>query len=116
MIPMRAVLAFLALAVPVDAGAQQRSAEEIQAQIEACTEGVDVAAVTARAEKWAADAGYEAKVAALCAADDGDGAAAYAEETQAAFYAQDAEAEKLRACMAGVLGEEAMSPGDVCEQ
>lgn len=110
------VAAALVLAVPAVAAAQQRSAEEIQAEIQACTEGVDVPAVTARAEAWARDAGYEAKVAEMCEAGDGEAAVAFAEETQAAFYAQDAEADTLRACIEGVLGDEALSPGDVCEE
>ena len=111
---MRLALAFLLLAAP--ALAQQRSAEDIQAQVQACTEGVDVAAVTARAEAWAQAADYEAKIAALCEAGQGDAAVALAEETQAGFYAQDAEAQSLRACLEAALGADALSPGDVCEQ
>lgn len=111
---MRLALAFLLLAAP--ALAQQRTAEEIQAQIQACTEDVDVPAVTARAEAWAAAADYEARVARLCEAGRGDEAAALAAETQAAFYAQDSEADGLRACLEGVLGDEALTPGDVCAE
>jgi hypothetical protein len=111
---MRLVLAFLLLALP--AAAQDRSAEEIQARIEACTEAVDVPAVTARAEAWAAAADYEARLATLCEAGLGDAAIALAEETQAAFYAQDPEAQTLRACLEAVLGDDALTPGDVCEE
>ena len=107
---MRLALAFLLLAAP--AVAQQRTPEEIQAQVEACTAGVDVQAVTARAEAWAAEAGFEAKVAALCTTD-ASAAVAFAEETQDAFYAQDAEAATLRACLETALGPVALSPGDV---
>ncbi len=109
---MRLALALLLLAAP--ALAQQRTPEEIQAQIQACTEGVDVPAVTARAEAWATDAGYEAKVAALCEAGNATEAVAFAEQTQDAYYAQDPEAAKLRACLEGALGDGALSPGDVC--
>lgn len=109
---MRLALAFLLLAAP--AVAQQRTPEEIQAQVEACTAGVDVQAVTARAEAWAAKAGFEARVAELCESDP-EAAVAFAAETQDGFYGQDPEAATLRDCLEAALGADALSPGNVCQ-
>ena len=112
---MRLPLALLlALAAPAAAQDAAPDPEDTQSRIVACTQDIDVPAVTARAEQWAADADFETRVNALCDAGDDAGAIAFATETQDAFYAQDAEAERLRTCLAGVLGDEAMSPGDIC--
>jgi hypothetical protein len=110
---MRTTLALLLLAAPALA---QDPAAEIEARMNACMAGLDVRAISARAEAWAAERDYEARVAALCESGDAAAAEAYADEVQAGFYAQDPEAARLFACLTDVLGPDALDPGAVCEQ
>jgi hypothetical protein len=110
---MRLTIAFLLLAAPALA---QDPAADLEAEVNACIEGLDVGAITGRAEAWAAERDYEARVAALCAAGDQPAADALAVEIQDSFYAQDPEAAGLRACLAAALGEEALTPGAVCQR
>jgi hypothetical protein len=109
---MRPILLLLLLAAP--ALAQDPNA--LARELEACTAGVDLEAVGTRAGAYAAAEDYEARVAALCTAGDTAGAIALAREVQADFYAQDAEAAGIFACLSDVLGPEALDPGDPCVQ
>ena len=81
---------------------------------EACLADIDSEAVGVRAEAFMTARDAEARVDALCAAGDAAGAAALAEEVTEAFYAGDAEAARMRACIVAAFGEEAVAIGDVC--
>lgn len=89
--------------------------DEMQARLEACLGAIDLDAVGARAEAFAAARDYEARVAGLCAAGDEAGARAFATEVEQAFYAQDPEATRMRACLVEALGEDAIATGVVCD-
>jgi hypothetical protein len=106
-------IALLLLAAPALA---QDPAADMEARMNACMAGLDIQAISARAEAWAAERDYEARVAALCESGDTEAAEAYADEVQSSFYAQDPEADRLFACLTDVLGAEALDPGAVCEQ
>jgi hypothetical protein len=105
-------LAALLLAAPALA---QDPGADIQARLDACLGAVDVDAIGARAEAFAAERGYEARVAELCAAGDDAGALAYARQVEDAFYAGDSDAARMRACLVEVLGEDAVAVEAVCD-
>lgn len=109
---MRACLTagLLLLAVPTFALAQAGAEEKLAA----CTAGLDVDAITARADAYAASRNYEAHIAELCAAGDSAGAAAFHKEVQAEVNAKDPDAARLMACLEEALGKEAVDPGDLC--
>ena len=102
----------LILAAP--AAAQDRAG--IEERMNACVAGIDVHAIGVRAEAFADARDYEARVAELCAAGDRDGAAAFAAEVEANFYAQDAEAAGMRACLVEVLGRADLGADHVCDR
>ena len=110
---MRACLtAGLLLLIAVPAVAQTSAGAE--QKLAACTAGLDVDAITARADAHAASRNYEARIAEFCAAGDSAGAAAFHREVQAEGNAQDPDAARLMACFEEALGKEAVDPGDLC--
>lgn len=88
--------------------------DDMEAQLEACFAGADLDAVGARADAFAAARDVEARVAALCAAGDAAGALAFVRDVEADFYAGDAEAARMRACLVDALGEEAVATNEAC--
>lgn len=82
----------------------------------ACAAGLDVDAISARGEVFAADHDYQAKLDALCAAGDRQGALAFVNGLERDFYASDAEAAKMHACLKEILGDDlGATVDDVCE-
>jgi hypothetical protein len=108
---VRPTFTLLLLAAP--ALAQDPGSEE---RMNACLAGIDVDAIGVRAEAFAEARGYDARVAALCAAGDRDGAAAFAAKVEADFYARDADAARMRGCIADVLGHDDFQAGHVCDE
>jgi hypothetical protein len=106
----------LLLALSLLLAAPALAQDDIEARFDACIGGIDVDAVGARAEAFAAARGYEARVAELCAAGDVAGATAFKKELEAAFYAGDPDAARMRACLADVLGEDALAGEGACEE
>ena len=102
--PLRRACQSAALVLLLAAPAAAQDEDDISARLEACSAGIDPEAVGARADAFAATRGYEARVAELCAAGDRDGAAAFAAEVEADFYARDADAARMRACLIEALG------------
>jgi hypothetical protein len=109
---LRLTFALLLLAAP--ALAQDPAA--IEARMNACLAGVDLDAIGVRAEAFADARGYDARVAELCAAGDRDGAAAFAAKVEADFYARDADAARMRGCVAEALGHDDFRAGHVCDE
>ena len=103
----------LLLAAPAQA---QDPGEEMQARLDACLGGIDLDAIATRSEAFASARGYEARVAAFCAAGDEAGATAYARELQDEFYAQDADTTRMRDCFVEVFGEQAVAVEAVCDE
>ena len=104
-----------AVALLLVVGAQVFGQEaDLEAQLEACVSGVDLEAIGRRAAAFAEAKGYDARVSVLCGAGDLEGAAAFAAEVEDEFYAQDAEAARVRACMTALIGEE--DPGSPCDE
>jgi hypothetical protein len=108
---MRLTSALLLLATP--AAAQDPGIEE---RMNACLAGIDVDAIGVRAEAFAAARGYDARVAEFCGAGDRDGAAAFAAKVEADFYARDAEAARMRGCVAEALGHDDFDTAHVCDE
>ena len=102
----------LLLATPALA---QDPGAEIEARLDACLGGIDVDAVGARAEAFAAALDHEALVAALCAAGDDAGATVFTKEVEDAFYTGDPDAARMRACLVEALGEEALTADAACD-
>jgi hypothetical protein len=109
---MRLAIVVLLLAGP--AAAQDPSG--IEARMNACMAGLDLDAIDLRAEAFAAGRDYEARIAELCAAGDHGAALAFAREVEAAFYAGDPEAARLRACIAEVAGEPEVTAEVLCDE
>jgi hypothetical protein len=107
---MRLTFALLLLAAP--AAAQDPGIDE---RLNACMAGLDPDAIGVRAEAFADARGYDARVAELCGAGDRDGAAAFAAKIEADFYAQDAEAARMRGCVAEALGHDDFQARHVCD-
>ena len=109
-LPQAAVLCLL-LAGPALA---QDAAEDIATRMEACMAGVDLDALAARAEAFSDAQDYQARLDALCAAGDPEGAAAYAAGAEESFYAADPDAATLHACLTDIVGEDSADAEDVC--
>lgn len=110
----RAALLLLLAGPALPALAEEPAGTE--ARMAACAAGLDVDAITARSEAFAAAHDYQQKLDAFCAAGDNEGAYAFTTDLEKAYYASDPEAAKLNACLKDILGGDiGATPDDVCE-
>ena len=110
-------LAPLSLALLLAAPAFAQEQGDIEARMNSCMAGIDMDALSRRAEGFAAAHDYQARVDELCAAGDNEGAFAFADGVEKAFYASDAEGAKMKACLNDILGSDiSATPDDICDQ
>ena len=90
---------------------------DIESRMNQCMAGIDLDAISTRAEGFAAAHDYQSRVDELCAAGDTEGAAEFARGVEAAFYAADADGAKMKACLRDILGDDLDTSADeVCQQ